>query len=215
MTLGSHSAKCLTPAAVLIRLLRRRSAGFGAFRLSSKNKFFMELLPPQICSPSTAHTSSTQFQTDMETQTLSPFSLVYICDIYVFIYFIILMLPDIKDPKAWNKMFSPLFKQCCKHQAFFVIEGEFIWIRWLQNYACFENENSSCSQTMKSMKLLILWSSFILRLQADVSSADITFAHLGGCGSDDGGGNQTWEGSRFCPRPWHVDVSLSKKLNPK
>lgn len=87
MTLGSHSAKCLTPAAVLIRLLRRRSAGFGAFRLSSKNKFFMELLPPQICSPSTAHTSSTQFQTDMETKTPFPFSLVYIWDIfYLFIY---------------------------------------------------------------------------------------------------------------------------------
>lgn len=74
---SSHSAKCLTPAAVLIRcsacccgvLLGLRLLGCAVKKKKKKKKFFIELLLPQICSTATSHGSKVSFQKDTKTKT--------------------------------------------------------------------------------------------------------------------------------------------------
>lgn len=99
MTHSSHSAKCLTPAAVLIRcsacccgvLLGLRLLGCAVKKKKKKKKFFIELLLPQICSTATSHGSKVSFQKDTKTKTdeESHISLVIAVFLFVFFFFFV------------------------------------------------------------------------------------------------------------------------------
>lgn len=94
MTHSSHSAKCLTPAAVLIRcsacccgvLLGLRLLGC-AVKKEKKKKFFIELLLPQICSTATSHGSKVSFQKDTKTKTDEESHISLVIAVFLFVFF--------------------------------------------------------------------------------------------------------------------------------